>query len=270
MSAKTEKPTTTALAIPDKFKALAEKLNDNVFAVIGQENALQGFHKAFLIAEATQQLKDLLTPEYMKPIMALQSNKLGFKTDKDDKGGYPIEVVKNCLIEAVLTGVQPFGNQFNIISGNMYVTKEGFGHLLKNTKGLSYKIIPGLPRINNERSGAAVSVTVKYTYGGASNEESLDIPIKMNAYMGVDAILGKTTRKARAWLFNTIHDSEVADGDVVDLSVEIVQNKVDKKEAKESAVNATMSAIAQEAKSSDAPKDASPSHIDPDDPDYKS
>lgn len=258
--------TTTAVAIPDNFKVLAEKLNSNVFAVIGQSDALIGFEKAFQIATATDELKKLLTNDYMKPIMALQGNKLGFKTDKDDKGGYPIDVVKNCLIEAVLTGVQPFGNQFNIIAGNMYVTKEGFGYLLKNTKGLSYKIIPGLPRINQEKSGAAVNVVIKYTYNGFANEESIEIPVRMNAYMTVDAILGKATRKARAWLFNTIHDSEVADGDVVDMNVEIVQNKVEKKEAKDNAVKNTMAGIADEAK---VKKEEDPSRIDPDDPAYK-
>ncbi|MFK5282891.1 hypothetical protein ACI3PL_25325, partial [Lacticaseibacillus paracasei] len=80
--------------------------------------------------------------------MALQGNRLGFKTDKDKSGGYPESVVKNCLIEAVLLGIQPTGNQFNIIAGNMYPTKEGCGYLLNNFKGLSYNLVCSLPRIN--------------------------------------------------------------------------------------------------------------------------
>lgn len=254
---------TTAVAITEKQKEIAKILDSNVFAVIGDEQQLMsGFEKAYLIANATAQLKELLTPEYMKPIMELQGNKLGFKTDRDDKGGYPMDVVKNCLIEAVLTGVQPFGNQFNIIAGNMYVTKEGFGYLLKKTKTLSYKLIPGLPRINNEKTGAAVSVKAKYTYNGVSEQEDLEIPVKMNAYMGVDAILGKVTRKARAWLFNTIHDSEVADGDAVDVGAEVLSSKIEKKENKEAAVASTMADIAKEAK---AKKGDDPSRIPPED-----
>lgn len=205
---------------------IAEKLNDSVFSVLSA-NGLIGFEKAYLIANAVAELKKLLTKEYMAPIMALQGNKLGFKTDKDDKGGYPEEIVKNCLIEAVLTGVQPFGNQFNIIAGNSYITKEGFGFLLAHYKGLSYEIVPDLPRINADKSSAAIAMNVEWTInGGIKKQKKLDIPVKMNAYMGTDAVIGKATRKARAWLFNTITGSEVADGDVVDYDAKVVNSRM--------------------------------------------
>lgn len=191
---------------------LAKQLDSSVLSVIGQDT-LTGFEKAFQIASATGQLKTLLSPEYMRPIMDLQGNRLGFKTDKDSEGGYKESVVKNCLIEAVLTGVQPFGNQFNIIAGNCYITKEGFGYLLKNFRGLSYDIVPSLPRINNDSTSAAIVMKIKWTLNGTSKEQDLDIPIKMNKFMGTDAVIGKATRKARAWLFNTITGSEIADGD---------------------------------------------------------
>jgi hypothetical protein len=206
-----------------KTDPVIEKLNNSVFSVIGADS-LVGFEKAYKIAHAAGELKVLLSKEYMKPIMALQGNKLGFKTDKDDKGGYPEESVKNCLIEAVLTGVQPFGNQFNIIAGNCYITKEGFGYLLKNYGGLSYKIIPTLPRINGDKSSAAIVMKIEWTLNGVKQTEDLDIPVKMNAYMGTDAVIGKATRKARAWLFNTINDSEIADGDVTDTDAKIISS----------------------------------------------
>jgi len=191
---------------------LAKQLDSSVLSVIGQDT-LSGFEKAFQIASATGKLKELLTPEYMKPIMDLQGNRLGFKTDKDSDKGYSEPVVKNCLIEAVLTGVQPFGNQFNIIAGNCYITKEGFGYLLKNFRGLSYDIVPSLPRINADSTSAAIVMKIKWTLNGVAKEQDLDIPIKMNKFMGTDAVIGKATRKARAWLFNTITGSEIADGD---------------------------------------------------------
>lgn len=199
-----------------KTNDLAKKLNESVFAVIGSENML-GFEKAFLIASAASQLKELLTPEYMKPIMALQGNKLGFKTDQDGKGGYKEEVVKNCLIEAVLTGVQPFGNQFNIIAGNCYITKEGFGYLLNNWKGLDYEIIPGLPRINSDKTSAAILMKVVWAInGGPQQTRELDIAVKMNSFMGTDGVIGKATRKARAWLHNRVSGVEIGDGDALE------------------------------------------------------
>lgn len=199
----------------NKLEILGKELNQNVFKVISSDG-LEGFEKAFLIATAAGKLQELLTPEYMKPIMALQNNRLGFKTDKPD-GGYSESVVKNCLIEAVLTGVQPFGNQFNIIAGNCYITKEGFGYLLSKEKGLDFEIIPTLPRINADSTSAAIVMKIEWTKGGIKKTRDLDIPVKMNKFMGTDAVIGKATRKARAWLFNTINGIEIADGDVQDL-----------------------------------------------------
>jgi len=211
--------------------AVALKLNNAVETVLAADS-FSGFQKAYLIATAAGELKKLLTPEYMKPIMDLQGNKLGFKTDKDiaqggAKGqGYPEEVVKNCLIEAVLTGVQPFGNQFNIIAGNCYITKEGFGYLLKNFAGLAYEIIPALPRINADKSSAAITMKVKWTLNGIEQERDLEIPVKMNSFMGTDAVIGKATRKARCWLYNTITGSEIPEGDAMDIVAEVVGSKI--------------------------------------------
>jgi hypothetical protein len=204
---------------------VAKQLNRSVLSVITSDQ-MQGFEKAYLISDAISELKDLLTTDYMRPILQLQGNKLGFKTDKDNTGGYPAEIVKNCLIEAVLTGVQPFGNQFNIIAGNMYVTKEGFGHLLSKIPALSYKIIPELPRIKENNTGAAIVMNVEWTYHGVTKSEKLDIPVKMNAYMGTDAVIGKATRKARCWLFNTINGTEIADGDVTDIAANVVSSTI--------------------------------------------
>lgn len=198
---------------------VAKQLNGSVLQVLTSDKLL-GFEKAYMIANAVQELKKTLTPEYMKPIMALQGNKLGFKTDKDQSGGYPEEVVKNCLIEAVLMGVQPFGNQFNIIAGNSYITKEGFGYLLSNYSGLSYEIIPQLPRINGQ--SAAVVMKIKWIINGNTKEREIDFPIKTNQFMGTDGVIGKATRKARAWLFNTITGSEISDGDITDVDAKVV------------------------------------------------
>lgn len=208
-------------------KTSLEKLNSTVSVVLASEG-MQGFEKAYLIANAAAELKLTLTSEYMKPIMELQGNRLGFKTDKDDEKGYPEHVVKNCLIEAVLTGVQPFGNQFNIIAGNCYITKEGFGYLLKNYPGLTYEIIPQLPRINQDKTSAAIVMKITWTLNGKTESRDIDFPIRMNQRMGTDAVIGKANRKARAWLFNTLTGMEIGDGDVQDVDSTVVSSKVTK------------------------------------------
>lgn len=204
--------------LPAKLQETAEKLSASVTSVLGSAET-DAFTKAFTIAEATTSIKGLLTNEVMGSIMALQGSKLGFKTDKDDKGGYPVGVVRDCLMEAVLTGVQPVGNQFNIISGNCYITKEGFGYLLKNIPTLSYELIFGIPVIDASKKSATVKVDIKWTYKGKSETRSIDFPIKSNEYMGVDGVLGKATRKARAWLYTTITNVEISDGDAEEVPV---------------------------------------------------
>lgn len=216
------------VAIPTE--ELATKLQDVVLSVTGNQG-LQGFHKAFLMASGIEQLRALLTPEYMAPIMKLQGSKLGFRTDKDivdykPGPGYSMDIVKNCVIEAVLNGLQVTGNQFNIIAGNMYPTKEGIGYVLNNFKGLSYQVICGLPRMNNEGTSAAVEVSIKWNLNGDDNEAVVPIPIRVNKAMGIDAIIGKATRKGRAWLLSRITGSEVTDGEVEDAEGKVISTKL--------------------------------------------
>jgi hypothetical protein len=210
-----------------------EQLNETVSSIITAKD-IEGFQKAYAIAEATAKLKQSLTVDYMKPIMQLQGNRLGFKTDLDHEAkAYPENVVRNCLIEAVLTGVQPFGNQFNIIAGNCYITKEGFGHLLAKFPGLQYEIIPQLPRIKEDKSSAAIVMRITWTLTGKTETREIDFPIRMNARMGVDAVIGKATRKARAWLYNNLTGMEIGDGDVTDIDSQIVGSKINEPTAEE-------------------------------------
>lgn len=217
-------------------KEIAQRLNESVVSVISQENLI-GFEKAYLLAESTARLKEMLTTQYMKPIMQLQGSRLGFKTDKDTSGGYSEAIVKNCLIEAVLSGVQPFGNQFNIIANNMYITKEGYGYLLKNIEGLSYNIKHSLPRIDQAKGSSAIVMNIEWSMnGGVTQKHSIDIPVKVNKFMGTDAVIGKALRKSRKWLYETITGSETSDGDIIDhdgfVKAEVI-NAEDVAEAKE-------------------------------------
>jgi hypothetical protein len=199
----------------NKNGLMAIKLNDVVSSVITQTH-LQGFERAYATATAIQRLQELLTPEYLKPIMALQGNRLGVKTDKDKTGGYPADVFKNCLIEAVLMGLQPYGNEFNIIAGNTYATKEGVGRLLATWRGLKYSLICGVPKPAPDGKSAVVEVTIKWTINQESKEETIPISIKMDAYTSVDAMIGKATRKGRAWLLSAISGIEIVEADVTD------------------------------------------------------
>ncbi|QSH40950.1 hypothetical protein P0136_10560 [Lentisphaerota bacterium ZTH] len=177
---------------------------------INANNIKEQFERTFAIAEATQELSNMLTPQLMQPIMQLQGRKLGFRTDRR----YSEAEVQDCLIEATLQGVYPVGNQFNIIAGQCYITKEGFGKKLKDISGLSWLITPGVPKLHGDK-GATIEMEVSWIYNGKSDKKTLPICVRFNSKTtGTDAIIGKAERKARAWLFQNITGQEVVDGEV--------------------------------------------------------
>jgi len=169
------------------------------------------FEKMFAMASGVQKLRELITPDLMKPIMQLQNTKLGFRTDAI----YKDSIVKDCLIEAVLRGLQPVGNQFNIICGQTYITKEGFTHLLKEFPGFSsLRLDFGVPKI--EQSGALVDVTGSWILNGVVGSLTRKIPVKLQSGMGSDAALGKAERKMKASIYAQITGQDLPDGEADD------------------------------------------------------
>lgn len=203
--------TTEIKNISESQELVSQELNAQILAVLSSK--IEGFEKAFVTASAIMVLQEKLTAEFMKPIMALQGSNLGFKTDKI----YSVEEVKSCLIDAVLLGLSPTNNEFNIIAKNMYPTRQGFGSLLKKVNGLKYSIAYSNPIFTQDKSSANCTATIKWELNGEKNEQSVEFAIKSNAYATADAILGKAERKARRWLFNTVEGTDIPDGDVTDI-----------------------------------------------------
>ena len=107
-------------AVPAPVPEMKLAVSENIIAALdnlAQQGALaqsmnEQFKKAFIIAECVQQLRDLLTPTVMKSLMKLQNTTLGFMTD--NPAGYKEDVVRDCIIEGIMNGVMPVGNQLNI------------------------------------------------------------------------------------------------------------------------------------------------------------
>lgn len=181
------------------------------------------FKRTIMVSMAIGELQNLLTPKIMEPIMNLQNRSLGFRTDNPN--GYPVDVVKDCLIEATLKGVYPVGNEFNIIAGRCYITKEGYFHKLRDIPNFTWIEVPGIPR-NVGDTGAVVKISLEWTLEGKQFSKELELAIRVNRGMGADAIIGKATRKARAWLFTTVTGQEVGDGDVEeDNAIDVTANE---------------------------------------------
>lgn len=189
----------------DSFDLSVEKASE---IYLMSENA----SKIFMLADAVALVANFLTPQRMKSIMMLQGKKIGFKTDKV----YDENTVMTCIIDAMMTGVLATGNQFNIIAGNMYVTKEGFFHLLKNHKELEdYDIEPDATTFKQEGGIAVLSCLIKYKKKDENQKQfKRTYRIKNDArYGSYDAVVGKLERKARKDLYEKLTGIEILDGD---------------------------------------------------------
>lgn len=204
------------IALSANEAKIAETLDKLTESGLACANMANNFAKTFTLARCVSQLKQALSPAVMEPIMELQGSPLGFRTDRDTKGGYDLPTVKEVLIEATMAGLMPCGNQFNVIGGRMYITKEGFTYLLSQIEDLSYTINHGVPISKN--GGAIVHTEILWSRDitGVSKPQRkvLDIPVRVNNGMGVDAVLGKADRKAKCWLYNNVTGRTLNDGEV--------------------------------------------------------
>jgi hypothetical protein len=206
-----------------KELGLSKTIDEQVAIVLADKSI--GIQKAIVIARAMQVIDTCLTPEIMEPIMRLQGSKLGFKTDMDrvrnqstnqyEKGpGYPLEVVKNCFIEMSLIGLQPVFNQWNIIGGNSYVTKEGGDILLKNIPYLQeFLIIHEEVNQSVDKKTASVKSKISWVIDSEQHVQLISFPVKSDVYTTHDSLIGKADRKSKIWLFNKIKGTCISDGD---------------------------------------------------------
>jgi hypothetical protein len=221
-----QKPTGTDLVagVPKADIAKMESICDE-FSIdkIMPEGGTERFAPAFMLAEGIKQLHAAITPAMMKPIMFLQGNQLGFLTDKDRDGGYDEKTVKNCLIQALLMGARPVGNEFNIISMKTYLTLNKFVRAVKELPGVT-DFDPHLYlKAADVKEGTTIDVNYKATWklNGAAQSIEGSIPVRINARMGADAALGKARRKMLALVVQKITGTEhtMPEGDVNDCDI---------------------------------------------------
>lgn len=195
------------------------------------------FTQAFRLQAGIQKLREMLTPNIMARIMPLQNTALGFLTDHNPataKPGqviepYGLEVVRDCLVEATLRGFFPVNNEFNIISARCYGTLNGYRRLVKQYPGFSdLTLAPGIPVLNADKTGALVPYSAYWRLGGKADKivrslnketgEDTRIPVRVNFGMGLDAIVGKATRKILAAVYGkmTGSDNTMPEGEVDD------------------------------------------------------
>lgn len=176
-----------------------------------------GMRKSLMRSNYIARMRSALTPEVMGAVMYLQGSELGFLTDKDKEGGYPVNVVRDCVISAAAKGLAPVENQFNIIGGRMYVTTNGCLQILAEL-GVRHSETAAIPQLGADR--AKTKVLVEWEEDGRRQSKELEFEVRLNKGMGVDGANGKAIRKARMWLVNRISGMTLADADAEEAMAE--------------------------------------------------
>lgn len=179
-------------------------------------------------ANAVKVLKNMLPDDDVKAIKAnLENTAIGFKTDRRD--GYPVDIIKNCLVEAFIYGVQWHGNEFNIISSGAYITKDGYKGIMRrddNFEDFLHKYGRVEYDIKNQRAHIKCSATWKYAGKNYSLEDEFSVKLLVKNstnYTTDDAIIGKAERKLRKKVCEMMYGNSLPDADLADTdySVEI-------------------------------------------------
>ncbi|MGN0878734.1 MAG: hypothetical protein ACI4WT_04695 [Oligosphaeraceae bacterium] len=176
-----------------------------------------GMRKSLMRSNYIARMRSALTPEVMGAVMYLQGSELGFLTDKDKEGGYPVNVVRDCVISAAAKGLSPVENQFNIIGGRMYVTTNGCLQILADL-GVRHSETAAIPQLVADR--AKTKVLVEWEEDSRRQSKELEFEVRLNKGMGVDGANGKAIRKARMWLVNRISGMTLADADAEEAMAE--------------------------------------------------
>lgn len=156
-------------------------------------------------ARAMTALEEAISPAMMKDIMKLMNSPLGFKTDRPPGKSelYGVETVKRCLIVAWLSGAKATGNEFNIIAGNCYLTKEFTRPAILRFPGVShFEEQLGAPMRHGDKTAICEAIATWFVNGEQHEircvkTEVMDARIVVNAYAtsSPDELRGKVQAK---------------------------------------------------------------------------
>jgi hypothetical protein len=216
-----ESSRTLALPSPEKIQKLDE-LAHQYAGLLGP--AEKPFHQSITLAMAMNELRTALTPDLMQPMLALMNSPLGFLTDRNGRPNhkgetkplYDVAIVRDCLIEAILRGVMPINNEFNILAGRCYLAKNGLGRRVRQFPGLTeYKDGFTVPRIS-EGKGAVIACWATWKLNGVEDKIEREFAIKGDSYATADSYLGKAQRKLLNAVFERVSGEALPEGEVTD------------------------------------------------------
>lgn len=212
------------------LSAAAKNIDETASSAMAIFEQAGDFASEIAVAQAIVDLRAMLTPEIMAPVMALMNTELGFATDRDPKkpvngqapAPYSVDVVKEVFIESRLRGFRTCGNEFNIISGRFYGAKNGFERKVRElTKG-TCECSFDAPVLSQDGKSAKVKCRATWMFNGQRQdlgvrpEDACELSVKINAFMGADGAQGKAERKLYKRIVQRLTGRTIEDGEVND------------------------------------------------------
>lgn len=216
------RPTRESLALVGKKIEDINQRHEQAYA-----RATSNFERAFVLSCSMIDLRQAVR-EYLPVLRELQGSRLGFLTDRDpgksDKGPYADQVVVDCAVEAIVRGANWVGNEFNIISGGCYLTKEFWARRVRQVEGLTdLELTPGVPELT-AAGKCTVAFDATWRLGGRTYTLSRRIPIIVRNYQTDDATLGKAEGKMLRAIYKRVTGAEISDvGDDEPAEVEAIE-----------------------------------------------
>lgn len=212
----------TNLLVDDKG---TEETLQNIFAVASQCNvmALRGLPQAtktFRRARGMAQLDSAMSDaRVMGLIKQFAGSQIGFGMDKPK---YDDVVLRRCALIALLKGASLEsidGPEWMIIGEKTYLCKPFYQRILREMEGIANIVVRPGRHEQTEANTAYVPVVVELRDHGrlrrwefvTTPESDSRIPVRVNAGMIVDAILGKAEAKALRRVYAELSGEDISD-----------------------------------------------------------
>jgi hypothetical protein len=183
----------------------------------GLAEARNDFDRAYVLACSLIDLRQAVK-NYMPVLKMLQGSKLGFLTDRDpgkdykNQGPYPEAVVVDCAIEAIMRGANWTGNEFNILAGGCFLTKEYWWRKVNQIPGLTdLDLSPGVPFIDNQKT--VVDFQATWKINGKVHQLDRRLSIIVRGGQTDDATLGKAEARMLKAIYRKVTGTQITDAD---------------------------------------------------------
>ncbi len=211
----------------------------------------EGFERTLTLATGLVALQEAMTDETVAVLKALEGNEVGFKTDKDGKGGgYDAQTIKECAVRALLHGAHLHGNEFNIIAGGCYLTQQYYLRRLREYPDVSdVQIDVDIPVRGDNSDRNVVMLVGGYAsckvdgkkveiYARESNKFG-DQRIAVSAFQGdIDQAQGKAKKRLAQRLYERIAGVAISEESESGGSVLVVEAEAPAIEHEKPATNA--------------------------------